>query len=293
MEYDFPVGRVTLGGKNVDLSDIIPARDYEFRMGLRRGDAAEFFRATPNHREIIGERSRWLDDEPHRYAGLAQGSECLIEPLVRLFGEWGAFRTPNRTEEILSLRDPSDQLRQLGASLEPDILFLAPGEGGTLALQALCVCFPSSWAPGEKLGRRMDFIHDPAPGLNRSLGAQIDTFLSRLQPGVGWFRYNWGLSASPERNQHPIRALPRLPADAALEQTWLRVEHQCLVALPARNGVLFGLRVESVNLAAIRSEAREIAGRLAHALRTMPEDIAHYKGLAVARQALIEQLMRE
>src|SRR5690606_3014151 len=144
---------------------------------------------------------------------------------------------------------PWARLLRLGAALEPDILLLSPGPGGRRILQALCVCFPSSWTPTEKLGRAMDFIHEPAPGLNQSLGAQIDTFLSRLQPGVGWLRSNWGLSASPERNQHPARKLARLFEGSTLDATWLRVERQCLMALPAAGGVLFGIRIHSVNLA--------------------------------------------
>jgi hypothetical protein len=136
----------------------------------------------------------------------------------------------------------------------------------------------------------MDFIHEPAPGLNRSLGTQIDTFLSRVQPGVGWLRVNWGLSASPERNQHPDRNLPRLTSDPELERVWLRVERQCLVALPSTGGVLFGLRIESKRLEDLQSESPEMGARLAHALRTMPEEIAEYKGIAPARNALISQL---
>ena len=89
----------------------------------------------------------------------------------------------------------------------------------------------------------MEFIHGPVPGLNAQLGRSIDTFLAKLTPGAAWLRHNWGLSRSPELNQHPSRPLPRLDDSAALADAWLRVEQQALMALPASGGVLFAIRI--------------------------------------------------
>jgi dimethylamine monooxygenase subunit A len=273
----------------VDLSDVFPPRDYEFRMGLRRGDPGEFFRPTAEHAEITQERQRWLGEDPQRYAGLIAGGDALLDATIALAVEWGAFADVREGAHVVAGRTPWERLLRAGGALEPDLLLLSPEPDGQMVLRAACVCFPSSWRPAEKYGQPMSFIHEPAPGLNRSLGAQIDTFLSRLQPGVGWLRVNWGLSASPDRNQHPDRALPRLTPELGLDRVWLRVERQCLVALPGR-GVLFGLRIESKRLADLWSESPEIGARLAHALRTMPEDIAEYKGIARARDGLISRL---
>ena len=275
----------------MDLSDVIPPRDYEFRMGLRRGDPADFFRATAAHAEIAAERTRWLAEDAARYAGLTPGGEPLVEELAHLFADWNASPTPEEgAGRTVAAESPWEMLLHLGRVMEPDILLLSRGTEGPMILRAACVFFPSSWRPEEKFGQPMDFIHEPAPGLNRDLGAQIDTFLSRLQPGVGWLRNNWGLSASPERNQHPDRQLPRLDGDAELDRTWLRVERQCLVALPSRSGVLFGLRIESHRLDHVVSESPGAALRLAHALHTMDAAIAHYKGLAAARGKIIARL---
>ena len=161
-----------------------------------------------------------------------------------------------------------------------------------MEMLAGCVCFPSSWPPAEKLGRPMAEIHSPAPGLNSSLGNQIDTFLSRLRPGPAWLRSNWGLSASAELNQHPDRRLPRLTPELRLDQIWLRVERQALVLLPASGGVLFALRIENEPLDLLKEKAPEAALRLVQALKTMSEEIACYKGIASARDSLVEQLGR-
>ena len=58
------------------------------------------------------------------------------------------------------------------------------------------------------------------------------------------------------------------------------------MALPEAGGILFGIRV--VNHAFAQVCADPIArGRLRRALQTMPDDVAHYKGLATIRQRLV------
>ncbi|MGV3533623.1 MAG: heme-dependent oxidative N-demethylase subunit alpha family protein [Chthoniobacteraceae bacterium] len=274
----------------MDLSDVLPPRDYEFRMGLRRGDPAAFFRPTAEHAEIAAERTRWLAEDAARYAGLTPGGEDLVDEVAHLFVDWNAFATSEESARTAAAASPWEKLLHLGRAIEPDLLLLSREPHSPMILRAACVCFPSSWRPAEKFGQPMDFIHEPAPGLNRDLGAQIDTFLSRLQPGVGWLRTNWGLSASPERNQHPDRQLPRLDGDAELDRVWLRVERQCLTALPSGAGVLFGLRIESHRLDHVAGESLGAALRLAHALQTMDSAIARYKGLAAARGKIIARL---
>ncbi len=258
-------------------------------MGLKRGDAGKFFRPTAEHVGILAERRRWLVEAPHTYAGLLPGGGALVDEATALFHEWGILAREVGSPLATEL-SPWERLLHLGASLEPDLLLLSPNEAGPMLLRAGCICFPSSWRPAEKFGLPMSAIHAPAPGLNPSLGAQIDTFLARLQPGVGWLRSNWGLSASAERNQHSDRDLARLTPDLDLDRVWLRVERQCLVALPVNRGVLFGIRIEMRRLKELQLESAEIARRLAHALRTMPEEIADYKGLSLAREALAARL---
>ncbi|MES2707078.1 MAG: heme-dependent oxidative N-demethylase subunit alpha family protein [Verrucomicrobiota bacterium] len=135
---------------------------------------------------------------------------------------------------------------------------------------------------GGKWGLGVAAIHTAVPGLNASLGRSIDTLLARLTPGSAWFRHNWGLSRSAERNQHPSRSLPRLDAGVTLEEVHLRVEHQALVALPESGGILFAIRIASHPLTDVRRDP-EASSRLVRALRTMPADVAAYKGLADAR----------
>ena len=139
------------------------------------------------------------------------------------------------------------------------------------------------------MGRPLDWIHQVVPGLNQHLGQPIDAFLRRMAPGISWLRANWGLSRSPELNQHPHRNLPRLDASVRPDEVWLRVEHQALVALPRSGGILFGIRVVVHPLDEIRRTPAAANG-LRRALETMPEDMAVYKGIAPARESLIRML---
>jgi hypothetical protein len=180
-------------------------------------------------------------------------------------------------------------LSSLGTSWEPDFLLLKLDSESRMRLLAGCVCFPSSWSLTEKIGHPIETIHGVVPGLNDAIGKQIHSFLSKLRPGVAWLRANWGLSRSPELNQHPHRKLPRLDANVSSEEVWLRVEHQALVALPRTQGVLFGIRIAVHPLLALR-EDRLIAERLSRALRTMPEPMAQYKGIAPVRDRVLTLL---
>lgn len=273
----------------VDLSDLFPAADYEFRMGIRRGEPAEFFRASALHESILTERRHWLAETPEAYMGVLPGGAALIDEAIAFFGEWGTL-SGAELQFVSGAPEPLRRLQRLGERIEADLLFLAPGKSGQMEMLAGCVCFPSSWPPAEKFGRPMAEIHSPAPGLNSSLGSQIDTFLSRLRPGPAWLRSNWGLSASAELNQHPDRSLPRLTPELRLDQIWLRVERQALVLLPASGGMLFALQIENESLDLLKGEAPEAALRLVHALETMPEEIARYKGIALVRESVIQQL---
>ena len=140
-----------------------------------------------------------------------------------------------------------------------------------------------------EMGRTLAEIHAPVPDLNPLLGRRIDAFLAGIKPGVSWERVNWGLSRSPERNQHPRRALPRLDATVDVGEVWLRIEEQSLVRLPVSGGVLFGIRIVQHPLSAVLKDPTATR-RLVRALETMPPEVAAYKGLARSRRRLVSLL---
>jgi dimethylamine monooxygenase subunit A len=272
----------------MSLAELFSDGDYRFQPALRRGSAAEFFKPTAAHTDLCVERTRWLRSAPHLYCATLPEVHPLLDECFALAAEWGCITTEDR--ELLSDTKETSQLCvRIGELWEPDFLLLKPSDGDDFVLLGGCVCFPSSWRLDEKLGRPLHFIHGAVPELNPQLGRSITSILRALKPESAWLRHNWGLTRSTELNQHPSRTLPRLDASVALDEVWLRVEHQALVALPNSGGVLFGIRIAVHSLSEVKADetARE---RLMHALRTMPENIAAYKGIAAARGRLLELL---
>jgi dimethylamine monooxygenase subunit A len=263
------------------LERLFPDEDYRFHLRMERGDPAAFFAPTPLHEQWIAERQRWLRSDPHSYAALLPPGEPLLVEVSELAQTWNGFAPASPA--------PWPTLLALGEFWEADYLLLKSDADGEIRLYGGCLCFPSSWRLTDKLGQPIEFIHGPVPGLNPSLGAAIHKFLAGLKPGTASLRHNWGLARSPELNHHPDLHRARLDADVALNEVWLRVEHQALVALPRSRGILFGIRVVNYPLAAVLANAVARL-RLVRALETMPEAVAVYKGIGAAREHLLELL---
>lgn len=283
-------------------SELFSEGDHRFQIGLRRGQPADFFRPTDS--ALLDERRHWLREGGSGrslYAGLLPEGVPMLRECLRLAQVWGTM-TPDAAARCVegcadsgsdshsnSVLPPAECCARLGENWEPDFLLVRAVDGFPLA--GGCVCFPSSWSLAGKPGLPLAAIHSVVPGLNASLGQGISTLLSRLTPGAAYFRHNWGLSRSPELNQHPVRNLPRLSADVTLEEIWLRVEHQALVLLPESGGILFGIRISMHPLTEVRQDS-VAAERLARSLLSMEEDVAEYKGLAASRTriaALLEE----
>ncbi len=269
------------------LEDVLPDEDYRFQFRFKRTSRDAFFQPTPEHDRLIAERRHWLRSAPETYAALLPGGGPLLDETTAFAESIGTFTSASAEAGRHSRQEPGLQTcLDLGEAWEPDYLLLKPDSAGAFRLLAACVCFPSSWSLQEKVGRPVEEIHGVVPELNSALAVQIHRFLSKLGPDVAWLRANWGLTRSPELNQHPGRNLPRLDASISPDEVWLRVEHQALLALRESGGVLFGIRLAIHPLRGILCD-RSLTRRLARALETMPESVAQYKGIAAARARLI------
>jgi dimethylamine monooxygenase subunit A len=263
-------------------NDLFPAGDFGFHMRFRRGEIAAFYQNSADRADVIAERRKWLQQDRAKYAAALPEAELLLAEAVDVAKSVGVVAQIGKSA--------IDTITNLGAAWEPDVLLLqAPSATSQPVLRGGCVCFPSSWALEEKVGRPLDTIHAPVPTLNEQFANPAQQFLARIKPGISWERVNWGLSRSPELNQHPSRKLPRLDGTVALEEVWFRAEYQSLISLPKTGGVLFGIRLVIEPLMKLRSDEEFMAG-LARAVRSMPESIAAYKGIAAARERLVDLL---
>lgn len=270
---------------------VLPDEDYQHSFGLKAGSAEKFFAPTERHGELLAQRRHWLRTDTARCAALLPGAEPLLEETLTLARRWNSV--PQLGAPVGPRRSDFADGLALGEAWEPDYLLLKQDAAdGRFHLLGGCVCFPSSWRFEEKVGKPLEVIHTPVPRLNEQLASPIHNFLSRIKPGVAWCRANWGLSRSPELNQHPARGLPKLRPPLCEDQVWLRVEDQALVALPESRGVLFGIRMTVIPLAEVKRHPIAARG-LARALRTMPDAMLDYKSLLVAKGELLRLLESE
>jgi hypothetical protein len=270
----------------VTLDGLFPDEDYRFQLRFERSEPAKFFGPTPAHEKLVAERCHWIETDPNRYAALLCEGEPLLVETLGLASAWG---TLSQSYPDSGPQTPWTNCLNLGLQWEPDYLLLKLDGVQFPRLVGGSVCFPSSWSLAEKIGKPLQMIHDVVPGLNSTIGPQISAFLARLRPGIAWMRQNWGLSRSAELNQHPARQLRKLDCAVGLDEVWLRIEHQALVALPGSKGILFGIRIATHPLQQLREQAT-VAKGLSRALRTMPTAMAAYKGLAECRARLLQLL---
>jgi hypothetical protein len=268
-----------------DWRQLFPDEDYRFHMGLRKGDPALFYAPTADHEALVTERQHWVRTSPERYVILTENGPDLLNETITCSSAW---RTVPSAGQALPA-SPALRCRWLAETWEPDFVLLARSADARFRVVGGAVCFPSWWALEEKIGLPLAEVHAIVPGLNPVLGRQIDQFLARLVAGQGWERCNWGLTHTPELNLHPTLNRPRLIPPLRLQEIWLRVEHQSLVALPETGGVLFGIRVTNHPMADLVGD-QLLRARLRRALATMPDEVARYKGLAEARLQVIELL---
>jgi len=260
---------------------LFPDEDYGFHFGVHRGPAREFFAPTTDTKQLLDEREHWLNVQTDRHADLLPEGRDVVAETVSLLESWQLAS--------VSAVTPLDQLIELGRQIEADLVLMKPDETGAFNMVGGCVCFPSSWRLTDKLGLPLTAIHEPVPGLNQSLGEAIDRFLRTLKPTSAAFRANWGLSRSPELNQHPDLERPQLTPPLNSDEVFVRIENQALVALPESGGVLFGIRLEIIPLPELARHPQAVIG-LKRALRTMPVAVADYKNLSASREVIIKLL---
>jgi len=268
-----------------NLADILSDQDFGLRMRFDREEVASFFMPGASHPEVIAERRKWISETTETCIAILPEGIALLDETIELASSLGTLPEG----ETFDAPEPSARCQHLGKLWEADFLLMKPDDEGVFRLYGGCLCFPSHWDLREKLGRPMADIHAPVPGLNEKLGRQIDGFLQRIKPGISWERVNWGLARTPELNLHPSRKLPRLDDTVTLDEVWFRIEEQSLVSLPDSGGILFGIKLVILPMSEISADPAARQG-LIRALRTMPEPMAIYKGIAPARERLLELL---
>ncbi len=231
-------------------------------------------------------------------AGQAEVLELLAEHLVARFPE--TYRREGRAVRVL----PGDRLIAFGGELallsasrlvQEDLLLMQRGEEGW-RLVAGSLCFPSTWALRDKLGRDIDAIHGPVPGYAGKMAQRVARIFDALQAEQPVERFNWSIYGDArlrhaETSQDPLARFPA--GEAVSDRAHIRVERQTLRRLPRSGDILFTVRVHVDPIAALPRDARgrEIARALHDQLAALSAAQLTYKGLVEARERLLGALI--
>ena len=249
--------------------------EFEWTLKMRRGNLREFF--APQDPVLMAERRKWLAEKPEWSLVETPAGATLVEAAWEMAIGFGHANPPEQGGR---------NLIDLARQWEPDLAFM---DLETKSFAAACVCLPSSWDPRRWEGRPLDQVHGAVPKLQEQIGAQINRFLERLEPGKGFCRENWGLTLGGELNFHPELMRPSLDEGSHLDEVYLRVEHQIFTGLPG--GVMMGIRIQNCPLTDLAGDP-EVWQIAIEKIATMPDEVARYKNLLQVRGPL-SQLMAE
>ena len=187
----------------------------------------------------------------------------------------------------------------LTEGMQEDFVILHDDTGG-MRTRFLSVCFPSNWAPAEKLDLDFAAIHAPVAD-NALLQAGGKGIIDMAFRQASLLRHVWLLTPNGDLAQHPEIRRTRWEdaveqADASgqrlIDQVFFRVERQTTLPLPAlRRGVFF-IRVMVCPLTEVLGVAPGRAAELREALRSMSDAVVVYRGMAAVRERLCAELAR-
>lgn len=249
-----------------------------FRFGTDFGNGAadrQYFPNDVTQARYAAEKERILRAYPERSATDLRDTadEIALEAARRFIVD--AWRVEGNGD--LSTRS----LSELSAELSEDCAVLTRADH-TAFIHA---CFPSGWRPQQVVGKSFRQIHQHVPAFE-GVATKAASLVSAMLARGPYVRFVWTISADDELDHHPEQGrraawLPSTP------RGFLRVERQTTVPLANGAASLFLIRTFLYGFDELSGEQRAI---LAGALRLMPQEIVHYKGLTQAIPRALELL---
>ncbi|WXH30040.1 hypothetical protein WA016_04010 [Myxococcus stipitatus] len=213
---------------------------------------------------------------------------------------WEWRNSPADTRTALTPGDagslPLAPLDWVGRQVQEDLLVLDGTREG-FPLVAGQLCFPSGWCLADKVGRSLLDVHAPVPRFAEQMGNPTLRLLEGLKPGRTVTRCNWAFTVTERLCMEPSafeqwrHLFEGITPENAGERCFLRLERQTLSRLPETGAILFTIHTYRAPVAGEVPTA-EHRRRLAHVLRTVPDDMSGYKRLAPLREPLLAYLER-
>ncbi len=177
-------------------------------------------------------------------------------------------------------------VHDLTMALQEDFVIWAPNASGELSAQVLSVCFPSGWAPEEKVNMTFQEIHEPIPDFDtvRKASGMIARMITEKGPFV---RHVWSIANTGNLNRHPS-VCPEWDRQI-LDEMWFRCERQVTVPVDGRSA-LFLIRVYVVPLKTIFDDT-EKKQKIIAAVNSMSDAVLDYKGFHYLKNYLNQHVV--
>ncbi|KAF9246896.1 hypothetical protein BU15DRAFT_39075 [Melanogaster broomeanus] len=214
--------------------------------------------------------------------------------------------------------------------VQEDMAIMIEGSDGKYYFQAGSICIPGFWRMSDKIGMPLDEIHvsGNVPQYKEKLQMSMERFFKRMPLDKPVIRNNYFMQVvKPAKAGEAGDNEPRLDVEEETasavdpeELGWsestngreddflhghghsaqpapylepstlrLRSERQTLRRLPRTGAIIFGIRTYLFKVEELARE-RGVAGRLASAVRSWPDDVAVYKGRKMYREILLRYL---
>jgi hypothetical protein len=278
-----------------------------FRIGTRPLDPADWLAPDAAMATQLVEKARLFAERPGEvFAEMPESRPAQAELLALLVDHLPArFPTLWRhrkagmlvaaTGETVALDSGESPLLTAAKLVQDDLLLLQRDDAGW-RLVAGCLCFPSSWLLGEKLGKVLAEIHAPVPGFGP--GTRQAEVMARMfdamRPETLLIRWNFSLYGDA-RLHHPDVSGPdeqRFGTGERADPVFLRVERQTLRKLPQTGAIAFSIRlsVDPLERLEAHDDAATIAASLVEQIEALtPEQLA-YKGLTLEKDRVVRRL---
>lgn len=273
----------------------LDGRAFSWSVGVRPIDIDEWLVIDEHRISELHEKDDLLErNYPEFVATLPEGLEASHEFLEMLVTHLVTHHSDvfevvgSEVRDVVSGRvvdvSADHPIDSAGRMVAEDFVVMSPANDKWL-LTAGSVCFATQWKLEEKIGRELTAIHDPVPGYESRLGVAVEKFFNRLQPEQLFARSNWGLINTPAMYLGDRVPRPLAPGADPGTGMWIRTERQTFRKLPRSGAVVFSILVQITSLKDLPVPRRR---QLAATLKTVPTDIATYKGW----QGSSEQLIR-
>jgi hypothetical protein len=189
-----------------------------------------------------------------------------------------------------------------GRLVPEDMSLLVPREDGVYYLLAGSVLVAGFWRLKDKFGMSLNDIHysGEVPQYKEKLEKGLTNFFARLKPEDLYARNTyfiqvdehmaWSYSIGNEDDAHI--SWDTAQKNKAIEHHHFRAERQTIRRLPKTGAILFSVRTYFHPITEIANEPY-VPGRLASAIRSWGDDVAHYKGREKYGEVLLEYLDRK